>query len=58
MELTLLYLIGVLLAAYYGRRLATGFWGSFLLALLITPVLYLLFAAMFRPREKATSKSA
>ena len=58
MGLAFVYLACVLLAAFYGRRLAVGFWGSLLLAIFITPLLFLIIAGLFRPREKATPKSA
>ena len=49
--LIILYVICALITAYLGRYRRMGFIGSFLLSLLITPLLMLLVLAMTGPAQ-------
>ena len=47
------YVILALIVGLFGRDKAIGFWGFFLLSLLITPVIPAVFMLITRPRRPA-----
>jgi hypothetical protein len=50
-QFLLFYLILALMAAIIGIRRATGFWMTFLIALLITPVLAIILMMIFKSKQ-------
>lgn len=53
MSLILLYLLLCVIAAFVGKESRLGFWGIFLVALLLTPVLAFLLVLLFGRRDPA-----
>lgn len=53
MTLILLYLLLCVIAAFLGKQSRLGFWGVFLVALLLTPVLAFLLVMLFGQRDQA-----
>jgi hypothetical protein len=48
-----LYVVVCLLAAYFGRATRLGYWGTFVVSLIFTPFLVVLFLLLFAPgRQK------
>jgi hypothetical protein len=48
-----LYVVVCLLAAYFGRGTRLGYWGTFVVSLILTPFLVVLFLLLFAPgRQK------
>lgn len=53
MSLILLYLLLCVIAAFLGKDSRLGFWGIFLVSLLLTPVLAFLLVLLFGRRDPA-----
>ena len=49
-EIALLYFLGCVVVAYYGRRTRIGYWGFFFLSLLFTPLVTLVFLYFSKQR--------
>lgn len=55
--LILAYLALCVVAGFAGRHTKVGFWGSFLISVLVTPPLAVLLMILFHPRPKPTEKA-
>jgi hypothetical protein len=54
MHLWLAYLVLCLIVGYLGRNRAIGFWGFFILSLLVTPLIMAIVLAVAAPRSQTT----
>ena len=47
-----LYVVVCLLAAYFGRGTRLGYWGTFVMSLIFTSFLVVIFLLLFAPRRQ------
>jgi hypothetical protein len=47
-----LYVVVCALAAYFGRGTRLGYWGTFVVSLIFTPFLVVIFLLLFAPRRR------
>jgi len=47
-----LYVVVCALAAYFGRSTRLGYWGTFVVSLIFTPFLVVIFLLLFAPRRQ------